>query len=338
MKRSWKGLRCCLAAVLLAICLGLPGVAAAHETRPAYLELRETAPEHFDVLWRTPLFEGLRLPFDLRFPNAVRDLTEPRLVDLPDWHLETWRVEAAGGLGGKRLLFRGHDATTAGVVVRLVLLDGTDRSVVVPPTDEGVVLGSGSGEGGFAGYVRLGVRHIAYGLDHLLFLLGLLCVVSGPWMLAETVTAFTVAHSLTLAAATLGWVAVPVEPVNAAVALSLLFLGPEIVRHWRGGTSLTLRKPWLAAFFFGLLHGLGFAGSLSGLGLLRRELVLALVGFNLGVEVGQLGFVALVLLVLASFARLDMRFPRWLELAPGYVVGSAGAFLAISRTAALFGR
>lgn len=338
MTRSSKPFRRSAAVVLVAVLLWFPVTALAHETRPAYLELRETTPERYDVLWRTPLYEGLRLPFDLRFPDVVRNITEPRLVDLPDWHLETWRVEAGGGLAGRKILFRGHDATTAGVVVRLVLLDGTDRSVVVPPTRDGLVLGNGgSGEGGFGGYVLLGIRHIAFGLDHLLFILGLLCIVSSRLMLIETITAFTLAHSLTLAAATLGLVTVPVEPVNAAVGLSILFLGPEIVRHWRGDTSLTIRKPWLVAFAFGLLHGLGFAGSLSGLGLPRRDLILALVGFNVGVEIGQLGFVLLVLLVLASLSRLDLRLPRWLELLPGYVVGSAGAWFAISRTAVLLG-
>lgn len=313
-----------------------PAAALAHETRPAYLELRETAPGRYDVLWRTPLYEGLRLPFDLRFPDDVHALGEPRLVDLPDWHLETWRVAAMDGLSGKKLLFRGHDATTAGVVVRLRLLDGTDWSGVVPPSRDGIVLGAAGG--GFGDYLLSGVRHIAYGIDHLLFILGLLCIVTSRMLLVETVTAFTIAHSLTLAAATFGWIRVPVDAVNAAVGLSILFLGPEVVRRVRGQSSLTIRWPWLAAFAFGLLHGFGFAGSLAGLGLPRRDLLVALVGFNCGVEIGQLGFVFLLLALAASLERLDVRLPAWTRLVPGYVVGSAGAYLAISRTALLLGR
>lgn len=327
-----------LAAIAVAFALAAinPPKALAHETRPAFLELRETGPGRFDVLWRTPLYEGLRLPFDLRFPDEVRAVGEPRLIDVPDWHLETWRIVTADGLVGKKILFRGHDATTAGVVVRLALLDGTDTSGVVPPTQNSIVLGTAGG--GFGDYLLSGVRHIAYGIDHLLFILGLLCLVSGRLVLVETVTAFTLAHSLTLGAATLGWIAVPVDAVNAAVGWSILFLGPEIVRRVRGESSLTIRLPWLAAFAFGLLHGLGFAGSLAGLGLPRRDLMLALLGFNCGVEIGQLGFVLLLLALAASLHRLEMPLPAWTRLVPGYVVGSAGAYLAVSRTLLLVGR
>ncbi len=322
--------------VVALVLAGFVGTARAHETRPAYLELRETAPERYDVLWRTPLYEGLRLPFDLRFPSGVRTLTEPRTVDLPDWHLETWRMAADGGLAGKKILFRGHDATTAGVVVRWLPLGGTPRTVLVPPSRQAAELGGL--DAGFGEFLLSGVRHILYGLDHLLFILGLLCLVSGGWRLVETVTAFTVAHSLTLAAATLGWVTVPVDAVNAAVGLSILFLGPEIVGRLRGQTNLTIRWPWLAAFAFGLLHGFGFAGSLAGLGLERNALLVALLGFNCGVEIGQLGFVCLILGLAASFRRLEIRLPRWSAFVPAYVVGSAGAYLFLSRTAILLGK
>lgn len=320
-------------ALLLWLCAGR---ALAHETRPALLELRETAPERYDVLWRTPLYEGVRLPFDLRFPEGARLLGAPRTVALPDWHVETWRLAVDGGLAGKKILFRGHDATTAGVVVRFFPREGPAQTVLVPPSRDAAVLGAG-GQAGLADFVFSGVRHILYGIDHLLFILGLLCLVSGWRQLVKTVTAFTVAHSLTLAAATLGLVAVPVAAVNAAVGLSILFLGPEIVRRLRGQSSLTVRWPWVAAFAFGLLHGFGFAGSLAGLGLGRKDLVVALLGFNCGVEIGQLGFVFVLLLLVASLARLEVRFPRWASLVPAYLVGSAGAYLTFSRTCILLG-
>jgi hypothetical protein len=188
-----------------------------------------------------------------------------------------------------------------------------------------------------AGYIAHGIRHISLGADHLLFLLGLLLIVRNRWMLVKTVTAFTVAHSITLALATLGLASLPVEPLNAAIALSILFLGPEIVRMWRGESSFTIRHPWVVAFAFGLLHGFGFASALTSAGLPRAELPLALLGFNVGVEIGQLGFVVLVLLLERAFRILEIRWPRWAEALPGYVVGSLGAFWTLQRVALLLG-
>jgi hydrogenase/urease accessory protein HupE len=182
-----------------------------------------------------------------------------------------------------------------------------------------------------------GVRHILYGPDHLLFVLGLLLIVKDGWMLLKTVTAFTVAHSITLAIATFGYAAVPAPPLEAAIALSILFLGPEIVRSWRGETSFTIRHPWVVAFAFGLLHGFGFASALTSAGLPRQELPLALVGFNVGVELGQLGFIAVVLVVQRTFRALQIRWKHWTQLLPGYAVGSIGAFWTVERLASLFG-
>jgi hydrogenase/urease accessory protein HupE len=180
-------------------------------------------------------------------------------------------------------------------------------------------------------YLLHGIQHIVYGIDHLLFVFGLLLIVKDRWMLVKTVTAFTVAHSLTLAIATLGYASAPAVPLNAAIALSILFLGAEVARQRRGETSVGIRYPWVAAFVFGLLHGFGFASALTGAGLPRSELPLALLTFNAGVEVGQLAFVVLVLLLDRSFRQLQLRFPRWLEAAPCYLIGTAGAFWTIQR-------
>ena len=182
-----------------------------------------------------------------------------------------------------------------------------------------------------------GIRHIAFGADHLLFVLGLLLIVKDRWMLLKTVTAFTVAHSLTLAIATFGYAEAPVLPLNAAIALSIFFLGPEIVRSWRGQTSFTIRHPWVVAFLFGLIHGFGFAGALTSAGLPRQDLPLALLGFNVGVEIGQVGFILVVLGLERAFRALEIRWPRWVEALPGYAVGTLGAFWTIQRTAILFG-
>ncbi|MHC1789629.1 HupE/UreJ family protein [Solidesulfovibrio sp.] len=319
--------------------LAVPTPSAAHETRPAVLDLRETSPGQYDVLWRTPLYEGQRLPFAVHFPEGVRQITAPLLLAWPDWHLESWRLAAPGGLAGRRIAFSGHDASTAGVVVRLASLSGSASSAVVTPNRDSLILaGQGAAGAAFADAVLLGVRHIGYGIDHLLFILGLLCLTPARGMLVATVTAFTVAHSLSLAAAVLGFVEVPAGPVNAVVALSILFLGPEIVSRQRGRTSLTIRRPYLAAFGFGLLHGLGFAGGLAGLGLSREALATTLIGFNAGVEIGQLAFVCILLAVTASLRRLGIVRPGWLAYAPAYLVGSAGAYLTIARTAVMVGR
>jgi hydrogenase/urease accessory protein HupE len=155
-------------------------------------------------------------------------------------------------------------------------------------------------------------------------------------MLVKTITSFTLAHSITLAIATLGYATAPLPPLNAAIALSILFLGPEIVRVWRGETSFTIRHPWIVAFAFGLLHGFGFASGLTTMGLPRAEIPLALLLFNVGVELGQISFVILVLLLERSFRTLEIRWPRFAAALPGYVVGSLGAYWTIQRTLLLF--
>jgi hypothetical protein len=188
-----------------------------------------------------------------------------------------------------------------------------------------------------ASYLQLGVQHILLGVDHLLFVLGLLLIVRDRWMLVKTITAFTVAHSLTLAMATLGYASAPLLPLNAAIALSILFLGPEIVRVWRGETSFTIRHPWVVAFLFGLLHGFGFASGLTAMGLPKAEIPLALLLFNIGVELGQIAFVVLVVLLERAFRVLQIQWPRYAAMLPGYAVGSLGAYWTIQRTAILLG-
>jgi hypothetical protein len=167
--------------------------------------------------------------------------------------------------------------------------------------------------------------------------LGLLLIVKSTWMLAKTITTFTVAHSITLAIATLGYAQIPTPPLNAAIALSILFLGPEIIRSWRGETSFTIRNPWVVAFAFGLLHGFGFASGLTAIGLPSAEIPLALLMFNLGVEIGQLAFVALILLLARAFTVLEMKWPKPVEMLPGAAVGSLGAFWTIERLAVMLG-
>jgi hydrogenase/urease accessory protein HupE len=185
-------------------------------------------------------------------------------------------------------------------------------------------------------YIPLGISHILLGVDHLLFVLGLIWIVGCPWMLLKTITAFTLAHMLSLTGATLGWVGVQEQPVNAAIALSIVFIGVEIIKKQRGEGGLASTYPWLVALFFGLLHGFGFSGALANLGLPRADIPLALLFFNLGVEAGQIGFVLLVLALQWSHRTLDVHQPRWSEPLPAYAIGSIAMFWFITRFAAMF--
>jgi hydrogenase/urease accessory protein HupE len=312
---------------------------AAHEARPAYLEIRESAPGRYDLLWKTPLVSGLRLPVALEVPEGVRTIREPVVQELADSFLERRSIDAGPtGLSGKRIEFPGLQATITDVLVRIQLLDGRTWTTIVRPSQPWVeIAAEQTGLRLLGAYVLHGIRHIAFGPDHLLFVFGLLLIVKNRWMLVKTITSFTVAHSITLAVATFGWAEVPVAPVEATIALSIFFLGPEIVRSWRGESSFTIRHPWVVAFVFGLLHGFGFSTALTSAGLPRAELPGALLGFNVGVEIGQLGFVLLVLALERAFRALQIRWPRWVEAVPGYVVGTLGAFWTIQRTAVLLG-
>jgi hydrogenase/urease accessory protein HupE len=314
-------------------------VARAHEARPAYLEIKETAPGRFSVLWRTPVLAGMRLPVVLKLPDNARNLREPNVLELSDSFVERRWIDAGrNGLAGKRIEFTGLQLTITDVLVRVEMLDGRKWTTIAHPSQPWVEIAASQTWLGVAGtYIVQGIRHILFGADHMLFVLGLLLIVKDRWMLLKTVTAFTVAHSITLAIATLGYANAPVVPLNAAIALSILFLGPEIVRSWRGESSFTIEHPWVVAFAFGLLHGFGFASALTSAGLPRNELPLALVSFNVGVEIGQLGFILLVLALERSFRVLEVRWPRWVQALPGYTVGSLGAFWTVQRLAILFG-
>jgi hydrogenase/urease accessory protein HupE len=312
--------------------------ANAHETRPAYLEIKETAPNHYEIIWRTPVNAGMRLPIFLQFPKDARNVTAPTVQELTDSLLERRSVEVKGGLDGKRIEFVGLQATITDVLVRVELLDGRKWTTIVHPSQSWFEVTPTEGRLATVGtFLVQGIRHILFGADHLLFVLGLLLIVKDRWMLLKTITAFTVAHSITLAIATLGYANAPTVPLNAAIALSILFLGPEIVRSWRGETSFTIRHPWAVAFAFGLLHGFGFASALTSAGLPSSELPWALLSFNVGVELGQVGFVILILLLERAFRVLEIRWPRAVEALPGYTVGSLGAFWTIQRVAILLG-
>jgi hydrogenase/urease accessory protein HupE len=324
-----------LACVLLGVVEGAHG----HESRPAVLDLRELPGKRYEMVWRNPTLYGKRLPVALQVPADWQHAVDPAERVLPAEVVER-RVVLPGpaGIDGAVLRFPGLETTITDVYVRTTRADGTTATVIARPAQPWVELrGERPWYATSLEYLRLGFHHILLGVDHLLFVLGLLLIVRSRMLLLKTITSFTVAHSITLAAATLSFASVPLPPLNAAVALSILFLGPEIVRSWRGETSLTIRYPWLVAFAFGLLHGFGFASGLSTTGMPRAELPLALLFFNVGVELGQLTFVFLALALARSFRVLKIRWPRWATAIPGYTVGSLGAYWTIQRTLVLFG-
>lgn len=323
-------------AIILLAALLWPALAQAHEARPGYLELNETAGGQYDVLWKQPANGEYALRMDPVFPAECALTGADNRKLLPGAMLTRFHLACPGGLDGKPIAIAGLEMTLTDVLVRLHKLDGREETHLARATDTAVTIGGG--EGGWERawtYLKLGIQHIATGVDHLLFVLGLLLIVRDRWTLLKTISAFTLAHSLTLAAATLGIARMPGPPVEAAIALSILFLGVEVVRFNRGEDSLTARKPWLVAFAFGLLHGFGFAGALSAIGLPRHDIPLALLLFNLGVEAGQLLFIAALLLLRAAILRLAPRLPPALVRLPTYGIGAAAAFWLIQRMAVI---
>jgi hypothetical protein len=311
----------------LAVALLLLRAAAvsAHESRPGYLELRELADGRYAVLWKQPAVGDLVLRLNPVFPDSSTLTSADRQLQ-PGAMSTRLTISCPDGLAGTTIRIAGLEDTITTVLVRIYHLDGSEELYLVHPTAPFVTIRGAAGWTERAwSYLQLGIEHIMLGLDHLLFVLGLLLILKDRWMLVKTVSAFTVAHSLTG------------PPLNAAIALSILFLGPEIVRSWRGQASLTIRQPWVVAFAFGLLHGFGFASGLTATGLPRAEIPLALLLFNVGVEVGQLAFVCLVLLLERSFRQLDIHWPGWVAHAPGYLVGSLGAFWTIQRVGMMLG-
>ena len=247
----------------------------------------------------------------------------------------TRRVSCTRGLEGQRIAIDRLDGTLTDVLVRIENSDGSVRTARLTPSAPSFIVPERPGPlMVLRAYVGLGVEHILFGVDHLLFVLCLLLLVKSLRQLFATITAFTLAHSITLAAATFGFIHVPAAPVEATIALSIVFLASELVRGEVGRGAVTRSYPWLVAFGFGLLHGLGFAGALAEVGLPQGEIPLALFAFNVGVELGQLAFVASVLTLARLVRLMPLRFPTWGPGAAGYAIGSVAAYWVMARLAA----
>lgn len=323
--------------LLVALALLLLGQGATADVfRPAYLELRETGAEEFAVTWRVPSpAEGVRLDASVSFPDGTQTVGQRRGVYAGGFWQEQYRIRCHGGLEGSRIEIDGLLGGVTDVIVRVERLDGSVQVERLLPDDASfIVRGLEALPAVSVSYLMLGVGHILGGIDHLLFVLALLLVVRGARRIFWTLTAFTVAHSLTLVAATLGWIAVPAAPVEAIIALSIVFVAAEAVRAGRPvdvSVAITVQAPWIVAFGFGLLHGLGFAGAIAELGLPEDAVVLALLMFNVGVEIGQILFVGAVLTSAALVDRLAGGFHPGARFAACYAIGSVAALWTLER-------
>ncbi len=327
------------AMIFLASAFGFTTSSLGHALQPGYLELRLVDEDLYAVVWKTPAVGARPMAISARLPENC----EPRAPAQAIWdgsaYVARWTARCPGGLEGGVIHIDGLDRTSTDVLVRFGFADGTNEARRLTPSDPSFTVPvEPSGLEVVRTYFLLGVEHILSGIDHLLFVLALLLLVNGVRRVVVTVTAFTLAHSLTLAGATLGFVHMPGPPIEAAIALSIVFVTSEIIHGRRGKPGLTERYPWVVAFTFGLLHGFGFAGALAEIGLPQKSIPVALLFFNVGVEVGQLLFIAVVFAIVALARqitrRIDVPRPKWAWAVPPYAIGSVAAFWVIQRIAA----
>lgn len=321
---------------LLALaCVVVASVAApalAHEIRPAFLHIREIEPATYDVLWKTPAQGDLRLALNIVLPHECRSVGVQRATLVNAAAIEHQRITCEGGLPGKQVGFENLAATLTDVIVRFEPIAASSSTLRVNGAAPFVVIPArqSMSEVGWS-YLKFGVEHILLGFDHLLFVLCLLLLVRDFERLLAAITAFTVAHSITLAATTFGWLRLASAPVEACIALSIAFVAAEIIKMRAGQSSATQRRPWIAAFGFGLLHGFGFASALHEIGMPEDAVPLALVSFNAGVEAGQIVFVALVTGLTSLWRRYMPSLPAWTWRAPPYVAGITASWWFIDR-------
>ncbi len=307
--------------------------AIADEIRPGYLEIKGVGNKSFQVKWKVPMKEGMVLAIKPIMPKECKS-TPPSRHAVNNALIEKTTMVCANGLAGQTIEIEGLESTATDVLVRITYTNGTSLMQRLTPTKRLFEVAKEQSSWEVAKtYTIIGAEHILIGIDHLLFVFALLLIVVGWKRLIGTITAFTLAHSITLVAATLGWLSIPQAPVEAVIALSILFLAVEIIHSKQGKVGLAEKSPWLIAFIFGLLHGFGFAGALSEVGLPEQSIPQALLFFNVGVELGQLIFVTAVLSVAWVVKKMftqDMLNKG--EMTIAYAIGSISAFWLIERT------
>ncbi len=278
------------------------GIMPAHadELRPGYIAFTQTSAQDWRLIWKAPLRGGITARTQPILPRGCRFLDDPAREIGSLALISTWHVRCTGEVAGQSIGLSGLAASRTDVLVRVAMLGRPVQALRLTASQPSAMIAVRAVRLQVAvTYFEIGTRHILFGYDHLLFVLGLVLLLSGGWTIAKTVTAFTLAHSLTLIGTTLGLIGLPQRPVEAIIALSILFLAVEIVKKQPGEMRLSERWPWIVAFVFGLLHGFGFAGALAEIGLPEGEVPTALFTFNLGVEAGQLVIVVAALVILA---------------------------------------
>ena len=317
-------------AFLLLVLLAVAG--HAHEVRPAYLDMRETAPDAFAVVWMVPAQGEMRLGLHARLPASCAQISEQVRSIERGAFLERWTVDCAGGLKGGEIGVDGLESTLTEALVRIEYASGdTEVERLMPDRPRFVIAGTQTRIEVARTYFLLGVDHILSGLDHLLFVLALILLIRNRWMLVKTITAFTIAHSITLAGAALGYFSLPQKPVEATIALSIAFVASELTKMKPGERRLSEGYPWVVAFAFGLLHGFGFAGALKETGLPKSDVPLSLLTFNLGVEAGQLIFIAAALILLRVASALVVVPLATTRRLGAYIIGTASMLWLVPR-------
>ncbi len=335
---SWLARRVTACSALLLAAALVPAPLAAHQFAPALFELKEVEPGRAAVRWKQPAVrvQGSRLRPVL--PGSCQGIGTPEVEREGTGMLARWEITCPGGLVGTTVGVEGIPTSRADVLLRVALRDGRSfRRVLTADQPTFVVPEVERKLDVVRGYTLLGIEHILTGWDHLLFVLGLILLVDKGRRLLWTITAFTGGHSVTLALATLGLVNVRQGPIESAIALSIYVLGVEVIRRRAGRAGVMARAPWLLAGGFGLLHGLGFAGALTRVGLPSTEIPLALFAFNAGIELGQLAFVAIVLAAAAGLGAIRAPWPAWSGSLVPYAIGSLAMYWFLERVVAAFG-
>ena len=307
-----------------------------HEIRPAFLQIIQVSDSSFEVFWKVPSLGDAVPKIQPVFPPSfsISNLKAPNQI--PGSVIYYYQISSDQSLKGKRLTIKGLDKTLIDVLVTVSYLNGEKVTMMLQADkDSSIIPGETSALDVVKTYTILGIEHILLGIDHLLFVLALIMITKGKWKILKTITAFTLAHSITLSLAALGYVNFPGAPVEAVIALSIVFLALEILKNIDGEQTLTSKKPWIVAFSFGLLHGFGFAGALADIGLPQQEIPLALAFFNVGVELGQLIFVVVVL-ALIKLLSFYKKWPPYMARIPAYAIGSVAAFWMIERVVAFW--
>lgn len=303
----------------------------AHEVRPGYFSITQQSEDTYQIVWKVPAMgTGIPKIYPV-LPNNWEIIDEQSNL-LPGNLRRTYLVRINNGIEGNMLLFDGLNKTLIEVLVSIKKSDGIQYSSRIKPSNPSYLIPVTPDRWSvIKTYLSLGFEHILLGIDHLLFVLALLLLTKGFGRIVKTITAFTIAHSITLSFAALGFVGLPGAPVEAVIALSIVFLAVELVHYLDGRKGLTVRYPWIVAFTFGLLHGFGFAGALVDLGLPQTDIPWALLFFNVGVELGQLAFVLAALGVIWLLRKIKINWPNWVEKVPPYAIGSLASFWMFER-------